>query len=166
MSFRSVPVATLVAALVFAPFAPAEDLGKLQGTLTTVSGTRVPGAEVELVSLDDGAAQRLRTDPNGAFEASLAPGSYTVELPKDYVLVRGPRTVKVTSGKIIQADIVVTNVEALPPAGESEVAATPGTPSHKGRITAIAVLSGALAGGLIYAASREDRKPPTASASR
>src|SRR5262245_60557568 len=158
MGLRSVTVATLVAALVFAPCARTADLGKLQGTLTTVTGTRVSGAEVELVSLDNGAVQRVSTDANGVFETSLAPGSYKVELPKDYVVVRGPRTVKLTSGKTIQADIVVTNVEA--------VTVTPSTPSHTGRIVTLALLSGALAGGVIYAATREDQQPPTASASR
>jgi hypothetical protein len=153
------------------PSAPAATTGQLKGTVTTVAGTPVTGADVELLSLDDGTTTRLRTNGSGAFEADLAPGSYKVELQKGYVVVRGPDVVALTAGATQPAELVVSNAVAQTTPEGSQPAAdtTAGKPNRTGDIIALTVFGGALAGVAIYSATRgheEDRQPPTTSGSR
>jgi hypothetical protein len=168
MALRQALAVALGAALVLPPSAfPAAVPGLVKGNVTTLAGTPVSGADVDLLSLDNGTLTRLRTDGGGAFEASLEPGSYKVELQKDYVVVRGPSMVAVASANTAPAELVVASAQAAPEASQPNPAAT-GAASRTGDIIAVSVFAGALAGVSIYAATNgpEDRQPPSSSPRR
>ena len=114
MALRQALAVTLGVGLAVPPSVPAAGLGVLRGSVTTVAGAPVSGADVELLSLDDAKLTRLRTDGAGAFEASVEPGPYQVEMQKGYQVVRGPRMVAVAAGNTAPAELVVAAAQADP----------------------------------------------------
>ena len=157
MALRQALAITLGVALAIPPSAPAAESGLLRGTVTRVDGSRVSDADVDLVNLDDGKLTRLRTDGDGAFEASLEVGSYKVELQNKYVVVRGPRMVTVAAGNTMPAELVVANPQG---AARSDAIAAAANPNRAGNVAALSLFSSALAGVAIYAATRgPDTRP-------
>jgi hypothetical protein len=170
MALRRALAVVLGVGLAVPPSAPAAATALVKGTVVTVAGTPVAGADVDLLSLDSGTATRLRTNGEGAFEASLEPGSYKVELQKGYVVVRGPETLALTAGATQPAELVVSSAVAqnAPEGTQAPANTAAGGKSQTGNIIALVAFGGALAGVAIYSATqgREDRQPPTTSGSR
>src|SRR5512138_824899 len=66
--------------------------GSLVGTVEDTSGSRVPGADVQVVNLETGVIRETTTTSTGVFTISdVLPGSYTLS-----VSAKGFRTFKVT----------------------------------------------------------------------
>ena len=169
MALRQALAVVMGVALVLPPGVPAAPTALLKGTVVTVNGVPVAGADVDLLSLDDGTSTRLRTGSGGDFEASLEPGSYKVELQKGYVVVRGPQVVALNAGATAPAELVVASAQATPEETGTQPSAPPaGAASQTGNIIALTVFGAALAGVAVYAATKghEDRQPPTTSGSR
>ena len=83
-SFGRLGVA-LVAALVLAPTAWAQNLGSLRGVVSDSSGAVLPGATVVLVNEATKESRQVATDAKGGyFFAAVSPGLYTVrvEMPE------------------------------------------------------------------------------------
>jgi Carboxypeptidase regulatory-like domain len=168
MAVRQALAVVLGVALALPPGAPAAGTGLVKGTVVTEAGVPVTGADVDLLSLDNGTSTRLRTNSGGAFEANLEPGSYKVELQKGYVVVRGPEVVALAEGATAPAELVVASAAAAPAQGSQPVDTAVAEPSRTGDIIALSVFGAALGGVMVYAATRshEDRQPPTTSGSR
>lgn len=170
MALRQALAVVVGVALALPPGVLAAPTALLKGTVVTVNGVPVTGADVDVLSLDDGTSTRLRTGSDGAFEASLEPGSYKVELQKGYVVVRGPEVVALNAGATAPAELVVAAGAQATPEGSGTQPAAPadGGASQTGNIIALTLFGGALAGVAVYAATNEpeDRLPPTISRSR
>lgn len=110
MKFRSCLLFTLVLLLAFTvavPFLAGQSLtqGAVRGTVSDPSGAVIPGANVELKSIDTGTTQTRKTGNTGAYDfALLPPGAYSVTYSApNYVTTT--RTVQVAVGQVTSQDV-------------------------------------------------------------
>lgn len=175
---RMVMAVTLL--LVVPPPAPAAGPATLAGLVTTDEGNPAVGVQFELVNLDTGRAVTVQTDSNGAFKTGLEPGSYRIEAPQGYSILRGPRLASVASGEVSSVDLVITPSGPPPGAvvggagaaaggaagvGAAGVAAgvAGGAAGAAGLSTALVVASVAAAGGLAVAVAATTGGPASPS---
>src|SRR5580658_7534597 len=96
--------------------------GDISGTITDPSGASVPGATVNLKSLDSGATQSDKTDSKGVYRFSLLkPGLYSVSASASG-FETSQRQVAVAVGQVIPADIQLTIGQASQTVEISEAA--------------------------------------------
>lgn len=108
-------VSLVLAALLAAPPAlRAEASAMIRGSLE-LRGVPLAGVELSLVNLDSGRLTSVLTGPQGAFEARVPPGLYSLA-PRGYQVARGPRVVAAVVGAVALAALTVEGASAPWPA--------------------------------------------------